>query len=88
MERYKIAAAKRTQKQLQNIKFQCIVDHLTELELKFRASYHKFLDFSVETLAWMMAIDASFLLEFLQIYAIQEGKTMTRVSSRMFHLVE
>ncbi|KAI6696073.1 hypothetical protein NL676_023783 [Syzygium grande] len=36
----------------------------------------------------MMAIDASFLLEFLQIYAIKEGKMLLRVSSRMSHLVD
>ncbi|EEF31924.1 conserved hypothetical protein [Ricinus communis] len=88
MERYKLAAAKRTQKQLQNVKFQYIVDHLTELEPKIRASYHRFLDLSNETLAWMMAIDASFLLEFLQIYAIKEGMSITRVSTRMSHLVD
>ncbi|KAJ9189962.1 hypothetical protein P3X46_001205 [Hevea brasiliensis] len=88
MERYKLAAAKRTQKQLQNLKFQHIVDHLMKLEPKIRACYHKFLDFSAETLAWMMAIDASFLLEFLQIYPIKEGLTITRLSSRMSHLVD
>jgi hypothetical protein len=36
----------------------------------------------------MMAIDASFLLEFLQIYAVKEGIVFTRVSSRMSHLVD
>ncbi|KAJ6896180.1 hypothetical protein NC651_022412 [Populus alba x Populus x berolinensis] len=89
MERYKLAAAKRTQKKLQSLKFQHIVDHLSKLELKIRACYHKFLDFSNETLTWMMAIDASFLLEFLEIYAIKEGIAITRVSSRsMSHLVD
>ncbi|CAK7344087.1 unnamed protein product [Dovyalis caffra] len=88
MERYKLVAAKRAQKQLESLKFSHIVDHLINLELKIRACYHKFLDFSNETLAWMMAIDASFLLEFLQIYAIKEGITLTRVSSRISHLVD
>ncbi|KAL9371164.1 hypothetical protein Peur_036304 [Populus x canadensis] len=89
MERYKLAAAKRTQKKIQSLKFQHIVDHLSKLELKIRACYHKFLDFSNETLTWMMAIDASFLLEFLEIYAIKEGIAITRVSSRsMSHLVD
>ncbi|KAL6996670.1 hypothetical protein U1Q18_006799 [Sarracenia purpurea var. burkii] len=90
MERYKIAAAKRTQKQLhQTIKFQHLVDQLTKLELRIRACYHKYLDFNGETLAWMMAVDTSFLLEFLQIYgAVKEGKALARVSSRMSHLVD
>lgn len=88
MERYKLAAAKRTQKQLQTITFHHLVDQLVKLESRIRACYHKFLDFNGETMAWMMAVDASFLLEFLQIYAIMEGKVLTRVSSRMSHLVD
>ncbi|KAK3005640.1 hypothetical protein RJ639_017531 [Escallonia herrerae] len=88
MERYKLAAAKRTQKQLQNVKFRHLVDELTKLESRIRACYHKYLDLSGETLAWMMAVDASFLLEFLQVYAVKEGKVFTRVTSRMSHLVD
>ncbi|KAF8041759.1 hypothetical protein BT93_A0380 [Corymbia citriodora subsp. variegata] len=88
MERYKLAAAKRSQKQLQRIKFQNLVEQLQKLELRIRACYHKYLDINGETLAWMMAIDASFLLEFLQVYAIKEGKMFSRVSSRMSHLVD
>ncbi|KAF8389164.1 hypothetical protein HHK36_025857 [Tetracentron sinense] len=88
MERYKLSAAKQTQKQLQNLKFQHLVDHFIKLEPKIRACYHKYLAFNGETLAWMMAVDASFLLEFLHIYAIKEGKVLTRVSSRMSHLVD
>ncbi|XP_059639279.1 putative UPF0481 protein At3g02645 [Cornus florida] len=88
MQRYKLAAAKRIQKQLQCLKFQNLVNQLIELELRIRASYHKYLDFNGETLAWMMAVDASFMLEFLQIYALKEGKTLTRISSRISHLVD
>ncbi|XVE89194.1 hypothetical protein DITRI_Ditri19aG0130900 [Diplodiscus trichospermus] len=89
MERYKIAAAKRTQIQLlNNLQFEDVVEQLKKLEPKIRACYLKLLDFSSETLAWMTAIDASFLLEFLQIYAMKEGKLLTRVSSRMAHLVD
>ncbi|KAJ0007211.1 hypothetical protein Pint_30231 [Pistacia integerrima] len=78
MGRCKLVAAKRTQKQLQCLKFQDLVQQLIKLEPKIRACYHKFLDFSGETLTWMMAIDASFLLDFLQIYVIREGKTLSR----------
>ncbi|KAL3736852.1 hypothetical protein ACJRO7_025736 [Eucalyptus globulus] len=88
MQRYKLAAVKRYQKQLQRIKFQSLVEQLVKLEPRVRACYHKYLDFNGETLAWMMAIDALFLLEFLQIYAIKEGKMLSRVSSRMSHLVD
>ena len=88
MERYKLAAAKRIQKHLQSLKFHSLVDQLTKNEPRIRACYHKFLEFNGETLAWMMAIDASFLLEFLQVYAMKEGRMLTRVSSRMSHLVD
>ncbi|CAN4088562.1 unnamed protein product [Withania somnifera] len=90
MERYKVAAAKRSQKQLQNIKFEQLVEQLIKLESRIRSCYHKFLSFNEETLAWMMAVDASFLLEFLQIYTIKEGMFLTRAisSPTMSHLVD
>ncbi|THF94211.1 hypothetical protein TEA_029981 [Camellia sinensis var. sinensis] len=58
-----------------------------KLESRIRACY-KYLDFNGKTLVWKMAVDVSFLLEFLQIYAVKEGKVLTRVSSRMSHLVD
>ncbi|KAM1189342.1 hypothetical protein ACFX2J_025025 [Malus domestica] len=88
MERYKVAAAKRTQKNLQCLKFQNLVDQLIKLEPRIRACYHKYLDFNGETLGWMMAIDASFLLEMVQVYGAKEGKILTRVSSKMSRLVD
>ncbi|KAH7547445.1 hypothetical protein FEM48_Zijuj01G0310700 [Ziziphus jujuba var. spinosa] len=88
MERYKISAAKITQKNLHGVTFETLVEQLTKLEERIRACYHNVLDFNGETLAWMMAIDASFLLEFLQVYAIKEGKSISRLSSRMSHLVD
>ncbi|KAK7389504.1 hypothetical protein VNO78_24606 [Psophocarpus tetragonolobus] len=88
MQRYKIAAAKRFQKHLQCYKLENLVDHLTKLEQRVRACYHKFLDFNGETLVWMMTVDASFLLEFLQVYAMHEGAKVQRISSSMSHLVD
>ncbi|KAK7381551.1 hypothetical protein VNO80_00096 [Phaseolus coccineus] len=88
MQRYKIAAAKRFQKRLQSCKLESLVDQLTNLEQRVRACYHKFLDFNGETLVWMMAVDALFLLEFLQVFAMQEGAKVQRVSSSMSHLVD
>ncbi|RAL43266.1 hypothetical protein DM860_015156 [Cuscuta australis] len=90
MERYKVAAAKRIQKNLQSFKFHHLVEEVAKYKHKIRACYHKFLDCSDETLWWMMAVDASFLLEFLQelLYAIEEHKDLTRgCSSKMSHLV-
>ncbi|KAI3961458.1 hypothetical protein MKX01_001194 [Papaver californicum] len=90
MGRYKLEAAKRRQKQLMDgLKFQHLVEgYLTKLDLRIRSCYHKYIDFNCETLAWLMAVDASFLLEFLQIFAIKEGKLLPKVSFRMLHLVD
>ncbi|KAL2234581.1 putative UPF0481 protein At3g02645 [Sesamum indicum] len=90
MERYKLAAAKRNHKDFQNLKLQFLVDCLVELEPKIRACYNKYLIFNGETLAWMMAVDVSFLFEFLQVCAVKHGNetAMTNVvSSRFSYLV-
>ncbi|KAL3819164.1 hypothetical protein ACJIZ3_005069 [Penstemon smallii] len=76
MERYKLSSAKRFRKQIQkeqSLKLQNLVDHLTKSEPMFRACYHKYINLNGETIAWMMAVDSSFLLEFLQIF-VKESK--------------
>ncbi|KAE9615720.1 hypothetical protein Lal_00017350 [Lupinus albus] len=88
MERYKLEAAKRFQRRLQCLKLQHFVDQLISFEHRIRACYHKYLSFNGETLAWMMTIDASFLLEFLQVYTIQDRTMIQGVSPRMCHLVD
>ncbi|CAK7328365.1 unnamed protein product [Dovyalis caffra] len=88
MERYKLSAARKLQNQLQSSSFLNLVEKLIELEPQIRACYHRYLSFSAETLAWMMALDASFLLEFLQIYSVNETQLVSRVSSRMIHLLD
>ncbi|KAA0058728.1 putative UPF0481 protein [Cucumis melo var. makuwa] len=87
MERYKIAAAKRAQKQLQSLKFHDLVEKLTKHEQKTRACYHKYLNFNSETFAWMMAVDASFLLEVLRVYT-REETSISSVSSKLSYLVD
>ncbi|CAN6179093.1 unnamed protein product [Urochloa humidicola] len=105
MERYKLAAARRAQKRLAaGLKLEGLVEQFKRLERKVRAHYHRYLDFSGETLAWMMLVDGAFLLEFLQIYApaaVTDGedvaagvggdggaKALRRLPSRMAHLVD
>ncbi|KAK1373516.1 hypothetical protein POM88_029709 [Heracleum sosnowskyi] len=84
MKRYKIAAARRIMKKFICFNnFQEIVDQLQILETKIRSYYHKYLNISSETLTWMMAIDVSFLLEFLEIYARKEGMLSSRAKSRL-----
>jgi hypothetical protein len=88
MERYKLSAAKKLQNQLQSHRFENLVEQLIKLEPQIRACYHKYLDFNAETLAWMMALDVSFLLEFLQIYSVRETKMLSRAPSGMSHLLD
>ncbi|KAL9388025.1 hypothetical protein Peur_021149 [Populus x canadensis] len=88
MERYKLSAAKKLQNQLQSHRFENLVEQLIKLEPQIRACYHKYLDFNAETLAWMMALDVSFLLEFLQIYSVKETKMLSRAPSGMSHLLD
>ncbi|KAG6426067.1 hypothetical protein SASPL_110281 [Salvia splendens] len=87
MERYKVAAAKRNQEELDNVKLRHLADHLMKMELRIKASYHRPLGIRVETLAWMMAVDVSFLFEFMQVCAVKEGKLITRNPSRMDYLI-
>ncbi|KAL0429759.1 UNVERIFIED_CONTAM: hypothetical protein Sradi_0601900 [Sesamum radiatum] len=90
MERYKLAAARRNQKDYQNLKLQGLVDRLVGFERRIRACYNKYLNFNGEMLAWMMAVDASFLFEFLQVCAIKQGKETATInvgSSRLSYLV-
>ncbi|KAL0354844.1 UNVERIFIED_CONTAM: hypothetical protein Sradi_3931300 [Sesamum radiatum] len=87
METYKFAAAKRNQGELKNLKLQDIVAHLSEKELKIRACYHRPLSFGSEALAWMMAVDVSFLFEFFEVCGVRKGKILTKVPSRLAHMI-
>ncbi|KAI3766208.1 hypothetical protein L2E82_16260 [Cichorium intybus] len=89
MQRYKLDAARRTQK-FMNVSFERIVELMWKQdEPRIRASYHKFLDMSGEVLVWIMAVDMAFLLEFLRVYSMKEqGRTLEKVTSSMSHLVD
>ncbi|XP_023744033.1 putative UPF0481 protein At3g02645 [Lactuca sativa] len=89
MQRYKLEAARRTQK-FMNTSFERIVESMRKQdEGRIRASYHKFLDMSGEVLVWIMAVDMAFLLEFLRVYSMkEEGRTLEKVTSSMSHLVD
>jgi hypothetical protein len=90
MEHYKLTSAKKVQKKcLQHIKFKDLVNHIAQSDSIVRSCYHRFLEFDQEILAWIFAIDASFLLEYLQTYSpkTEEGSLM-RISSKMAHLID
>ncbi|XP_024972095.1 putative UPF0481 protein At3g02645 [Cynara cardunculus var. scolymus] len=90
MQKYKLAAARKTQKR-RNVKFEQIVEVLKEDdEARIRACYHKFLDMDGDTLAWMMAVDMVFLLEFLQVYYMRKegGGWSMDIGSRLASVVD
>ncbi|KAG6670926.1 hypothetical protein I3843_Q028300 [Carya illinoinensis] len=62
MEHYKLASAMRVQKHIKEIKFRDLVNRIAESDCTIRASYHRLLVFDKETLAWIFAIDAAFIL--------------------------
>jgi len=88
MEHYKLTSAKRVQKHLQPIKFCHLVNHIAESDSTLRAFYHRFLEFDRETLAWIFAIDASFLLEYLQTYSAKMEGSFMQISSKMAHVID
>nr|XP_043618281.1 putative UPF0481 protein At3g02645 [Erigeron canadensis] len=89
MQRFKLAAARRTQKYM-NVSFDRIVEIMKDKdEARIRACYHKFLDMSGDALVWMMAVDMAFLLEFLHVYSIkEEDRVLKKVNSSTSHLVD
>uniref|UniRef100_A0A7N0VID8 Uncharacterized protein n=1 Tax=Kalanchoe fedtschenkoi TaxID=63787 RepID=A0A7N0VID8_KALFE len=77
MERCKLSAAKTARKKSKSLSFEHLVEQLAELETKIRACYHNFLDFEGETLAWMMAIDACFMIQFMETYDPKNGQPLS-----------
>jgi hypothetical protein len=65
-----------------------LVNHIAESDSTLRACYHRFLEFDRETLAWIFAIDTSFLLEYLQTYSAKTEGSLVRISSKMAHLID
>ncbi|XP_039119037.1 putative UPF0481 protein At3g02645 [Dioscorea cayenensis subsp. rotundata] len=88
MEWYKSSAAKRARNRLHEQKFQQLAEHFVKAKKLICAHYHRYLDFNDETIAWMMILDTSFLLEFLQIFVPEESKVLQQVPSRISHFVD
>ncbi|KAF8748192.1 hypothetical protein HU200_013039 [Digitaria exilis] len=86
MERYKLAAAKRSEARFAGgRKIGHLAARFHGLQGEIRGPYHRVLELSDETLAWMMAIDTCFLLDFLlgyyHYYHRGEGEDDTVVST-------
>ena len=89
MEHYKHTSSKIVQKYFKpQTKFADLVKTFEQNDTLIRASYHRFLDLNKETLAWRFAIDASFLFEYLQTYSAKKEGSLTRISSKMSHLID
>lgn len=92
MDKYKNSIAKAFQKQLHpGVTFQQVVTSIMQSEYRIRANYHRHIEFHGEMLGWMMAIDGCFLLEYLQVYALEERGTpryFRKFSSRVSHVVD
>uniref|UniRef100_A0A0D9V1P8 Uncharacterized protein n=1 Tax=Leersia perrieri TaxID=77586 RepID=A0A0D9V1P8_9ORYZ len=87
MEMCKLSSARRAQSQLLlGMNFQHLVAAFTTLEYQIRAQYHRHIGLSNDALAWMMAIDVSFLLEFLQTFS-NNNNCQQMIPSRTAHLV-
>ncbi|XP_035543029.1 putative UPF0481 protein At3g02645 [Juglans regia] len=89
MEHSKLASAMRVQKHIKEVKFRDLVNRIVESDCIIRACYHRFLVFDPETLAWIFAIDAAFILECLQTYSsITNRGSLLRISSKMAQLID
>lgn len=71
MERYKVAIARRFEKRINGLgnNFEAVVvEEFRKHDWQIRSCYDKFIDYKDETLAWLMSLDAVFLLQCLQFY--------------------
>ena len=74
---FKLAIACRFHKRMNEIeKFQLVVvDEFKKYDWEIRSCYHKFIHDKEQTFAWIMALDAVFLLDCLQFYVRHGDET-------------
>ncbi|GLJ35825.1 hypothetical protein SUGI_0719290 [Cryptomeria japonica] len=82
-ERYKVAAARRFQKTISDCKFESVVEEVKKSSWQIRNCYHKYVDYKDDTLALLMALDTSFVLECLHFYTEQPDQASSQVFSRV-----
>ncbi|XP_039161176.1 putative UPF0481 protein At3g02645 [Eucalyptus grandis] len=78
MEGVKLDATRRFFKETKHGNFSGLTGKLSELDQKVRACYRMFLELNAIQLAWIMAVDSSFLFDFLCRHSI--GKTTLKSS--------
>ncbi|KAL2318051.1 hypothetical protein Fmac_031927 [Flemingia macrophylla] len=80
-ERHKLDAAKKIQNKLKPLKFiDFVTNTVAQNDNHIRSSYNRFLNLDQETLAWMLAIDTSFLLLYLKTYPSDRRRLQRSVS--------
>ncbi|OEL19460.1 putative UPF0481 protein [Dichanthelium oligosanthes] len=90
MERFKLAGAKRLEmlftggRKMEHLMVSFQDDGI---EQKIRSTYHRTLSQSRRTLAWMMAIDACFLLDFIENYHRHESTDVVSSSANWINAV-
>ncbi|KAL0382929.1 UNVERIFIED_CONTAM: hypothetical protein Scaly_0580200 [Sesamum calycinum] len=72
MQKQKLAAVRKFLGQEKVQKFRQVVEDLVQWEPVLRASYDQYLDLDIQTLAWILAIDGLYLVQFLKNYPEME----------------
>ncbi|GLJ15027.1 hypothetical protein SUGI_0245410, partial [Cryptomeria japonica] len=60
-------------------KFTMLVKRIGSLEGRIKACYHKHIPYDIETLSWMLALDTSFLVQFLKSTYRPYGESYSRL---------
>ncbi|XP_031253944.1 putative UPF0481 protein At3g02645 [Pistacia vera] len=79
MEGYKISAAKNFQQHLPGGSFKYLVDKFVKKHEEIRAHYQRFIYFKDDNLAWLMAVDTAFLIEFLQVIWLKKADKRDKI---------
>ncbi|KAH9624011.1 hypothetical protein KSS87_012333 [Heliosperma pusillum] len=88
MERLKVLTAKKVQTLFPNHKFEDIIRALAMHAPRIRARYDKHLKMSAIELAWIMAIDGLFMLQFLYTFGDNPLKSVLNLSPRLSVIVD
>ncbi|KAL2249496.1 putative UPF0481 protein At3g02645 [Sesamum indicum] len=72
MQKQKLAAVRKFLGQEKLQKFRQVVEDLVQWEPVLRACYDEYLDLDIQTLAWILAIDGLYLVQFLKNYPEME----------------
>ncbi|KAF3782787.1 putative UPF0481 protein [Nymphaea thermarum] len=89
MERFKLQSVRRMQRSFTKETSFCDVSRkFAENEHRIRSCYNRSLDWSGQTIIWMMLLDACFLLEYIQYFAIDPlERSQSKLSPARLQLI-